>query len=385
MRVAMVGPYPDDANQIARGVESVTWTLVQALKDLPDVTIDVVRTDAVAQVEKRSQRGVTVWTVPRVRRFGNVTLGVLERARTKAVLRTIRPDVIHNQYHFAYPYLFSEPIAPIVTHVHGLTFREKHYEKERFDWFRGVIGTWLERRALAAAPRVICVSEYVKQSVQRYVHGPLHVVENPIDPSYFTVRSAEADHTILTVGTIIRRKNLLDLLRALKGLRTPGVALRVVGVVEERYYYEQLLEYIRTERLESQVHFLGRLGHGELVREYATCTVVASASSEESAGLSLEQGMAAGKAIVATRAGGVPDVVRDVGCGLLCEPGDVPALSEALDRVLGSPALRSSLGENARADARRRFSPDVAADRTHAVYRQMLEQASSPPLTGAPS
>ena len=116
MRVAMVGPYPDDANQIARGVESVTWTLVQALKDLPDVTIDVVRTDAVAQVEKRSQRGITVWTVPRVRRFGNVTLGVLERARTKAVLRTIRPDVIHNQSRFASVYLL---LGADRTHCHA--------------------------------------------------------------------------------------------------------------------------------------------------------------------------------------------------------------------------------------------------------------------------
>jgi len=381
MHVVMVGPYPDDASEIVRGVESVTWTLIQALREHRDLAIDVIRTGSVARLAKSSRDGITVWTVPRMERFGNVTLGVLERARTRAVLRVIRPDVIHNQYHFAYPYLFSQPIAPIVTHVHGLTFRERRYERERFDWFRSLVGTLLERRALAVAPRVICVSEYVRRAVERRAHGALHIVENPIDPSYFAVRSAEDGAAILTVGAIIRRKNLLDLFRALKRLQTPNVHLRVVGVVEERDYHQQLLEHIQAEQLESQVHFLGRLGHSELLQEYAACSVVASASSEESAGLSLEQAMAAGKAIVATRAGGIPDVVRDRDCGLLCEPGDVGEFTDALDRVLGSPALRSSLGESAKRDAQSRFSPDLAAAKIRAIYEEML--TSGVPRVGA--
>jgi glycosyltransferase involved in cell wall biosynthesis len=383
MRIAMVGPYPDDASQIVRGVESVTWMLVQALRDVPGLTIDVVRNGSVSEVEKHSGSGITVWTVPRVERFGNLSMGIVERARTRAVLKMIGPDVIHNQYHFAYPYLLSQPIAPIVTHVHGLTFREKRFEREAFDWYRGLVGTLLERRALAVAPCVICVSDYVKRAIEGWAHGTLYVVENPVDQSYFEVRSAENGNTLLTVGTIIRRKNLLDLVGAVKRLRTPNVHLRVVGAVEEVYYYKLVLDYIRAEHLESRVHFLGRLGHDDLLREYAACAVVVSASSEESAGLSLEQGMAAGKAVVATRAGGVPDVVRDGECGLLCEPGNPNALADVLDRALSSRALRSSLAKSARDDARRRFSSQVAATRTLAVYKQVLAQTSSLPRTEA--
>jgi hypothetical protein len=161
--LAVIGPYPHDADKITRGVEAVTWILVQAFKTLPDLTIEVLRPGVIAQVDRNVRDGITVWTLPQVKRFGNVTFGMLDRARTRAVLRKVNPDVIHNQYHFAYPYLFSEPIAPIVTHVHGLTFRARLYEKERFDWFRGFVEMALERRALAEAPHVICVSEYVNE------------------------------------------------------------------------------------------------------------------------------------------------------------------------------------------------------------------------------
>jgi glycosyltransferase involved in cell wall biosynthesis len=200
----------------------------------------------------------------------------------------------------------------------------------------------------------------------------MYVLENPIDPAYFDIQSNEVGHGILTVGTIIRRKNLLDLIRVLKRLRTSNVQLRIVGVIEEKYYYEQVIQCVRDEHLESSVQFLGRPALPELLREYANCAVVASASSEEFAGLSLEQAMAAGKAVVATRTGGIPTVVRDGECGLLSEPGNVEEMADHLDRVFSDGVLRSSLGACGRKEALSRFSPDVAAAKTHAIYQRML-------------
>jgi glycosyltransferase involved in cell wall biosynthesis len=82
--------------------------------------------------------------------------------------------------------------------------------------------------------------------------------------------------------------------------------------------------------------------------------------------------MAAGAPIVATRAGGVPEMLRDRETALLVPPRDPPALAAALERVLTAPELAAQLAALALRDLNERFSPSGRQQRLEAIYAETL-------------
>ena len=317
--------------------------------------------------------GVTVHFVPSARRFGNITFGAADRLRIQRHIRALSPDLIHNQYHFAYPYIFSKPPIPAITTVHGITFREAPYESETLDWLRKLPRLWLERMVLRNVDHAICVSEYVRETIAPLTTAKLVVIENPVSRKYFDAANREIPNRLLFAGAIIKRKNILSLLKAITLLSPQvDVTLHIVGVAEERYYYELLREYVRQNRLERRVIFRGVVSDDELVREYEECSMVVLPSYEESAGMVLQQAMAAGKPVVATRIGGIPGIVIDKVTGRLTQVGNVQELADSVRMLLESEELRRSMGAAGREQAVRRFRPDVIASATYDTYRIVL-------------
>jgi glycosyltransferase involved in cell wall biosynthesis len=83
--------------------------------------------------------------------------------------------------------------------------------------------------------------------------------------------------------------------------------------------------------------------------------------------------MASGKAIIASAVGQLTEVVQDGRNGLLIPPGDVPAMTAALQRLIGSPALRSQLGQQAREDAVRKHSWEHYLSRLERVFAAVID------------
>ena len=81
--------------------------------------------------------------------------------------------------------------------------------------------------------------------------------------------------------------------------------------------------------------------------------------------------MTAGRAVVATDAGGLGHTVRESGCGLVVPVGDEPAFADALVRVLGDPELAESLAAGGREAAATTYSWDRCARDTMAVYEEV--------------
>jgi glycosyltransferase involved in cell wall biosynthesis len=90
----------------------------------------------------------------------------------------------------------------------------------------------------------------------------------------------------------------------------------------------------------------------------------------EGFGLTALEAMAAGRPVVATRVGAIPEVVAHDATGWLVDPHDIPSLSEALVQMAGDPRRRAALGARGARRARERFSIDALVEGTVAVYEE---------------
>jgi len=84
------------------------------------------------------------------------------------------------------------------------------------------------------------------------------------------------------------------------------------------------------------------------------------------------EALASATPVVATRVGGIPDVVRDGLDGFLVEPGDTDAAAERLAELATDPALRARLGESGRVYVRERYSVERLVDDVDRLYRTLL-------------
>jgi L-malate glycosyltransferase len=132
---------------------------------------------------------------------------------------------------------------------------------------------------------------------------------------------------------------------------------------------ESLERQIREYRLEKHVFLTGF--RPDVLSLHKAFDIFVMSSVTEGLGTSLLDAMAAGKPIVATRAGGIPEVVADGETGLLVEPRDHKGMAEALVRLLRDEELRRRLGDAGLRRARARFSADRMVRETLKLYRRV--------------
>src|SRR5262249_31181034 len=116
----------------------------------------------------------------------------------------------------------------------------------------------------------------------------------------------------------------------------------------------------------------GFVAHERVHELYARAAVVVCPSRSEGFGLVCAEAMAHGRPVIATRVGGLVDLVRDRETGLLVPPGSPGALRAAIDRLLSDPELRGRLGAAGRAWIAEYCNWDRVAEATLAVYERAI-------------
>jgi glycosyltransferase involved in cell wall biosynthesis len=149
--------------------------------------------------------------------------------------------------------------------------------------------------------------------------------------------------------------------------RRPDVRFLVIGDGERRAELERLAGELG---LGPRVLFLG--WRGDLDRIYADLDVVALTSRNEGSPVALIEAMAAGRAVVSTRVGGVPDVVADAETGRLVPVDDAGALAAAMDTLLADRVERERLGAAARLRVLATYGADRLVADVDQLYRRLL-------------
>jgi glycosyltransferase involved in cell wall biosynthesis len=146
---------------------------------------------------------------------------------------------------------------------------------------------------------------------------------------------------VLMVGHWTPRKGIVEALRAMM-LAPADVTLDLVGETDrDLAYASRVRTLLRESSLAGRVRVHGRVSSDDLARLYAGADVLLLTSSHEGYGMVLAEALSAGLPIVATRVGAVPEVVRDDQEAILVEPGDVRAVSRALEALARDPRERT--------------------------------------------
>jgi glycosyltransferase involved in cell wall biosynthesis len=189
----------------------------------------------------------------------------------------------------------------------------------------------------------------------------------PPDPASRAAFGFEPDHLVVAfVGRFVAIKDLPTLVEGFAEAHraVPRLRLLLVGDGEARPRLEALADHFG---LGNDVRFAG--WQEDLARVYGAADVVALTSRNEGTPVAIIEAMAAARAVIATRVGGVPDVVRHEANGLTIPPGRPDALADALERLAGDENLRRRLGDAARVDAAARFGAARLVDELDRLYR----------------
>ena len=173
----------------------------------------------------------------------------------------------------------------------------------------------------------------------------------------------------LFVGVLERYKNVDGLADAwrLAAPRVPDAHLRLVGAGTLRPVVEQLLRDVP-----GQTSWDERLTQPDVSRALDEATALVLPSRSEGMGRVIVEAFCRGRAVVAARVGGIPDLVEDGRNGLLVEPGDTQALADALVRILTDRELAERLGAGAHASADFwTSSPEEFASRVRALVERI--------------
>jgi glycosyltransferase involved in cell wall biosynthesis len=193
----------------------------------------------------------------------------------------------------------------------------------------------------------------------------------PIDAG---VRSG-SDAVVGVVGRLVKEKGCDYFLRAAADVlpHFPGTKFLFIGDGPERMSLELLA---RDLGIEENVTFLGH--SKDMPPVYASLDFCVLPSLLEGMPMTVLEAMAAGKTIIATRVGEIPNMLDTDVNGLLVAPGSVAELRAAMIRLLGNPSLRSRLGANGRRKAFECFSAEVMARAYMALYDEILDDQQRP-------
>jgi starch synthase len=249
------------------------------------------------------------------------------------------------------------------------------------------LSSWCERTAIEAAAAVVAVSDGMRGDVLaaypavppervRVIRNGIDTREYAPDPGTDVLAKYGVDPDrpyVIFVGRVTRQKGLPVLLRAAAGLDLGAQLVLCAGQADTPELAAEVDELVGrlTAARSGVVLISGMLARREVIQLLSHARVFACPSVYEPLGIVNLEAMACGAAVVASRVGGIPEVVVDGETGLLVPPGDPEALAEALNILVRDPDLAAEMGRRGRARAAAEFDWAAIAVQTAELYRDL--------------
>ncbi|MEW6172788.1 MAG: glycosyltransferase [Bacillota bacterium] len=318
------------------------------------------------------EAGMRVAVLP----MGNkLNFGVIFRLRS--LLKNNKYDIVHT--HGVRANLLGRLAAlgtglPVVTTVHSLLLKDYPHPLSR------MLNFLSERLTRGLTARYIAVSNYLAAALieEGVPREKISVVHNGMDREvsdgataalYERLGLPEGTPLVATVGRLHRVKGHQYFIEAAALVldRHPEARFLIMGSGPEKVFLEGLVGRLG---LEGRVLFTGFVKDVE--QYYHLFKVLVLSSLSEGLPLTVLEALASGTAVVATRVGGLPEVVQDGKTGLLVPPADAAALAAAINRVLENPVEAREMAALGKDFVAQNFSASRMAAGTLEVYQKVL-------------
>ena len=256
--------------------------------------------------------------------------------------------------------------VPVIFHMHGAEFPAFYANSP------ALVKAYV-RRVLDGCGLIITLSKSWADFYAGLTSSPVTVISNFVPDAHGEIpaRAAEAGRLqVLYMGRFGERKGIYDLVEAVRPLyeRYGGLTVQCGGDGD-------VDAVRRAVEKAGMAHRFKVLGWIEPTRR--ACLLVESEvyvlpSYAEGLPMAIIEAMEAGLAIVATRVGGIPEMIEHGVNGLLIEAGNVGALRDSLQRLADDPQMRAELGMAARRTYAARYSPDAVVPMLDTIYRDLL-------------
>lgn len=208
----------------------------------------------------------------------------------------------------------------------------------------------------AVIPNMVDVARFSPYKKSLYLHERYSISKNKL--------------LLGVVGRLDQKKGQYEAIAALDLLKQYGdqIHLFIIGenTLNEPETDKQLRDLVVEKDLQNFVTFTGHIN--EVETAMASLDILLVPSSAETFGRTIIEGMASGVPVIATRAGGVPDIITHGQTGFLVEPGSIQDLADAIEKLMKSPALREHIRTLALAKAHNKYSREVVEEKLWAVF-----------------
>jgi glycosyltransferase involved in cell wall biosynthesis len=337
--------------------------------------------------------GVPVVTIPHLHREISPVRDLLATIRLARIIRAERPAILHTHTAKAgavgrvAALLAGRRRPPIIVHTfHG------HVLRGYFGRFWTGVFRLLERVLARITDVLVAVSPEVRDELVAFGVAPatkFRVIRLGIElderlspdgaaraETRRVMGVADERFVVGWIGRMTAVKRTDVVLESFRRLRDEGVdaVLCMVGDGPDRHSVENLaggLGIMRDSLFPGYQEDVGPF--------FAAFDVFVLPSGNEGTPVTAIEALASGCPVVATRVGGVPDVVTDGEDGFLVDPGDVEGLAASLARLANDPALRARMGGAGRERMRSRYAVDRLIDDVDRLYRELLQQKGIAP------
>jgi L-malate glycosyltransferase len=311
-------------------------------------------------------------------------------ARVARLLRKERIDVLHaHMPHASIIGVLAARLAKV-----PLLLTRHYYSGDAHEQLRVGSRPWvyaLDAQAALRADHVTAVSGAVRDSLVRRGVPPrrISLIHNGVDVSLIPPpagalpwpESWTGALLVGCVGSFTEWKAQADLVLAMPGLLAarPDARLVLLGEGAELPRVRRLIAELG---LQDRIHAPGH--HPEPLALMPYFSIYVQPSRYESFGIAVLEAMAASRVVVATRVGGLPEIVVDGATGILCNAGEPDALARALSTLAEAPATAAEMGAAGRRRVEEAFSLDGALRKYEALYRALSMRQHSRLRRGSP-
>jgi glycosyltransferase involved in cell wall biosynthesis len=278
--------------------------------------------------------------------------------------------------------------ARTVLTVHDMIFKLFPQTQKRLNfWYLNATMPLYCRRANA----IITVSECSKRDIVAHYRldpakvtviyeaaGPEFKPASPAEQEQVRRRYGLPEQFLVHVGVIEPRKNLTRLVEALQRLRDQGLNVPLVVIGPKGWLYDDFFRRLEQLPVRDAVSFPGYLPLADLAAVYTAARLAVTPSVYEGFGLPVLEAMACGTPVVCSSASSLPEIGADA--ARYFDPLSVEEMAAAIRTVWTDPDLQSTMRRQGLAQASR-FSWQLAAHHTLALYNQVLAQRANPKST----